>query len=300
MTTSPDSRESYGAAADRLAAFIDRGDAGTDERGGIGGRLADAVAAVTRRGPDADKITAMGDELLAVAELLRRQPRLRRALSDSARLREDRVRLLRGLFGGKVGDETLDLLGVLVSGRWSTPGELLDAAERLGVEALLAGAERAGQLADVEDELFRFGQVVSGDYRLAAALGDSSAALERRQKLIDELLDDKVQPATLRLAKLALAGLGGRGFSPSLSRLVELAAQHRDRTVAYVTSAVPLTDADEERLASRLSEMYGQDISLKIDVDPQIIGGVRVKVGSDLYDGTVMRRLAEARAALTK
>jgi F-type H+-transporting ATPase subunit delta len=82
--------------------------------------------------------------------------------------------------------------------------------------------------------------------------------------------------------------------------LVELAAQKRDRSVAYVTTAVPLTDADEERLAARLADMYGRAVSLKIDVDPRIIGGMRVKVGSDLYDGTVVRRLTEARTALTK
>ena len=67
-----------------------------------------------------------------------------------------------------------------------------------------------------------------------------------------------------------------------------------------MTAAVPLTDAEEERLAAKLSEMYGRQVSPKIDVDPRIVGGMRVKVGADLYDGTGARRLAEARTALTK
>jgi F-type H+-transporting ATPase subunit delta len=268
------SRESYGALTDKLQAFA--------------------------QGAEADRLTQVADEILAIGDLLRREPRLRRALSDPARAGDERSELLRTLLSGKVGDDAIDLVGVLVAGRWSSPGELLTAVERAGVDTLFWGAERADQLGDVEDELFRFGQVIDGDTELAAALGDTSADVARRATLVEALLDGKVRPATLRLAKLALAGFGGRGFSASLSRLVEMAADKRDRSVAYVTTAVPLSDAEEERLAARLSQMYGRQVSAKIDVDPRIVGGMRVKVGSDLYDGTVARRLSEARTALAK
>jgi len=251
-------------------------------------------------GADAGRLIEVADEILAVADLLRREPRLRRALSDPGREADQRVELLKALLSGKVGDDTVDLVGALVYERFSTPVDLLNAAERLGVDALLASAERADKLGDVEDELFRFGQVVDGDNELAAALGDPTAEVGRRAELVNQLLADKVQPVTLRLAQLALSGFGGRGFSASLSRLVELAAARRDRSVAYVTTAVPLTDEEEDRLAARLTEMYGRQVSAKIDVDPRIIGGMRVKVGSDLYDGTVARRLAEVRTALSK
>jgi F-type H+-transporting ATPase subunit delta len=267
-------RESYSAAADKLAAFAE--------------------------GADRDRLTEIADEILAVADLLRHEPRLRRALSDPARPADDRIGLLRSVLSGKVSDDTIDLLGALAAGRWSTSGELLTAVERLAVDALLAGAERADELGDVEDELFRFAQVVNGDNQLAAVLGDASADLARRTAVVRELIEGKVRPATLRLAQLALAGFGGRGLASSLSRLVELAAERRDRSVAYVTTAVPLSDADEQRLSGRLSDMYGRQVSLKIDVDPRIIGGMRVKVGSDLYDGTVARRLSQARTALAQ
>jgi F-type H+-transporting ATPase subunit delta len=270
-------------------------------------------------GADAGRLIEVADEILAVADLLRREPRLRRALSDPGREADQRVELLKALLSGKVGDDTVDLVGALVKERFSTPVDLLNAAERLGVDTLLASAARAeppesresgasagsgpaaaDNLGDVEDELFRFGQVVDGDNELAAALGDPTAEVGRRAELVGQLLADKVQPVTLRLAKLALSGFGGRGFSASLSRLVELAAARRDRSVAYVTTAVPLTDEEEDRLAARLAEMYGRQVSVKIDVDPRIIGGMRVKIGSDLYDGTVARRLAEVRTALSK
>ncbi len=250
-------------------------------------------------GADAGRLIEVADEILSVADLLRREPRLRRALSDPARKGEQRVELLTALLSGKVSDEAIDLVGALVAER-ATPVELLNAVERLGVDTLLASAERENKLGDIEDELFRFGQVVDGDNALAAALGDPTADLGRRTELLRDLLADKVRPVSLRLAHLALSGFGGRGFSASLSRLVELAAAKRHRSVAYVTAAAPLTDEEEDRLAARLSEMYGRQVSPKIDVDPRIIGGMRVKVGSDLYDGTVARRLTEARTSLAK
>jgi F-type H+-transporting ATPase subunit delta len=266
----------------------------------------DALAAATAKlSADATKVTAaqlatVADEILSVAGLLRAQPRLRRALTDPARSGADRADLLRSLLAGKLSQITVDTLATLASGRFSSGSEILDAAERLGADALLDSADRAGDLADIEDELFRFGQIVSGNGELAVTLSDPGAGAPRRVKLVEDLLKGKATPATLRLVEIALEGFGGRSFEGSLARLVELTAAKRDRQVAYVTVAKPLTDGEEETLASKLSEMYGRPVSLKIDVNPAIIGGVSVKVGADLYDGTILRRLNEAKQAFAK
>jgi F-type H+-transporting ATPase subunit delta len=260
---------------------------------------ADKLAAGTAKATAADRAT-IADEILSVASLLRAEPRLRRALTDPARSPADRAELIVSLLGGKVSTVVVDVMGVLVGGRWSRPVELLTATERLGVDAVLSAAEKAGKLADVEDELFRFSHIVSGNSQLAVTLGDPSAPVPDRAKLVQDLLEGKSEAATLRLVQVALEGFGGRGFEFSLIRLVELTAAKRDREVAYVTVAKPLTDADEQRLSDKLSERYGRQVSLKIDVDPKVIGGVSVQVGSDLYDGTILRRLNEAKQAFAK
>jgi F-type H+-transporting ATPase subunit delta len=249
---------------------------------------------------EANTLSTVAEELLAVAGLLRREPRLRRALSDPARPGSDRAGLARALLGAQVSGGALDLVDVLVSGRWSSAVDLLNATELIGVEALLAAAEKAGSLAEVEDNLFRFGQVVSGDERLAATLGDGTTDPAQRAELVRSLLSGKVGAVTLRLAEFALSGFGGRGFQASLTRLVELAAQRRNRDIGYVTVAAELSEADQERLVAALTRIYRRDISLKVSVNPKILGGMSVQVGHDRYDGTILRRITETRAALAR
>jgi F-type H+-transporting ATPase subunit delta len=268
------SRESYTAAAERLDAYA--------------------------QGAQPPAIADTADGILVVADLLRREARLRRALSDPARSGQERAGLLGSLIGGKVPADAADLLAGLVAGRWSAPSELLEATERLGVEALLASADRAGDLGEVEDELFRFGQVVGGDPALSNALSDPIAPAAQRAELIRTLLSGKAKPSTIRLAEVALGGFGGRSFSNGLTRLVELVADRRDRQVAYVTVAAPLGEDEERRLSAKLTELYGREVTVKQTVDPQVLGGLSVQVGADLYDGTIVRRLTETRNALTK
>ncbi len=243
-------------------------------------------------------LAGVADDLLAVATLLQRQPGLRRALSNPVGSAERRAGLLDSLLDGKVAEDTRALLRILVAERWSSGVELLNAIERLGIEALLASADSAGELAEVEDELFRFSQVVDGNPELSAVLGASTAPVADRSRLAQDLLSGKARGATVRLVEVALGGFGGRNFSAGLSRLVELAADRRERQLAYVTVASVLSEDDQSRLSAILSEIYGRVVDLKVSVAPDILGGVRVRVGSDLYDGTMQRRLVDARLNL--
>lgn len=268
----PVSRDSYTAAVERLETLV------TGER--------------------PVPLAGVADEILGVARLLAGQPRLRRTLSDPARTGTDRAELLGSLLDGKVTEDTAALIRLVVAGRWSSSSELLNAIERLGVEALLASADSAGELADVEDELFRFGKLIDANPELAAEMGNTSVPASRRAHLVRSLLEGKATPATIRLAELALEGFGGRNVAGSLSRLVELAAARRDRQIAYVTVAAALSHDEERRLAERLGQIYHRQIDIKLSVEPRVLGGVSVRIGHDLYDGTVLRRINHARAAL--
>ena len=240
----------------------------------------------------------LADELLAAGRLLDREPVLRRSLSDPAASGEVRRELLDAIVAGQLSERAVDVLHKVVEARWSGPADLSDALELLAVHALLLAAQRDDALADVEDELFRFLRVVAGDSALRSALSDSTADPGRRDRLVSDLLAGKAQPTTEALVTVAVAGLGGRSFEPSLERLVELAAAQRDREVAYVTVASPLTEDQERRLEAVLARTYGKQISLLVVVDPTLLGGLTVRVGQELYDGSVSRRLKQVRSAL--
>jgi F-type H+-transporting ATPase subunit delta len=257
------------------------------------------VNAITADLDDEAKAQLAAD-LRAVAVVLAKESGLRRSLADNSRAGGDRTELADALFEGKISAPGLEAVRAAVSAHWSRPGDLVDAVELLAVDAELALAENDDALSDVEDELFRFGRIVEGTPELAAILGDPSVAVERRAELVRDLLSEHANPVTARLAEMAVHGFGGRGFDWSLRRLGELAAVRRDRKIAYVVVAAPISDEQEERLVDKLSEIYGRRVAVLVEVDPDLIGGATVRIGDDLYDGSVVRKLELARAALVR
>jgi F-type H+-transporting ATPase subunit delta len=242
----------------------------------------------------------VGEDLGAVAAVLSEQPAIRRHLADSSAPEQTRRQMVEALFGGKVGRTSLRILSDMVRSRWSRPLDLVDGVEELAWQALLAFAERDGNLDDVEDELFRFGRILAGQPRLAALLGDETAPAARRAELLDTVLGERVRPVTRRLLEQAVRTLRRRSLGEIVDELVDRAAARRERSVAYVTAAGPLSTEQEQRLTDVLNRIYQRPISLKIDVDPALMGGLVIRVGDELIDGSVAARLAQARQWMSR
>jgi len=240
----------------------------------------------------------LGDEMFAVAGLLDSEPALRRMLSDPARQARAKTGLLEALLRGRVAAATVELASALVSGRWSEPADLADAAEQLAVLAIVEDADRQGSLDDLEDELFRFGRVVNAEPELRSALSSPFFPAERKQELLDALLGGKVTQPTMRLVTQAAVRARGRTLDVSLEEFARLAAERRERLVAEVHVTVALTGEQRRRLASALAAAYGRDVHLNIVLDPQVIGGMSVQISGEIIDGTVAARLAGLRRRL--
>lgn len=256
----------------------------------------DDLDAVIRSG-DLD-LPALSAELFDVAALLDREKTLRRVLTDPSRSADARAELAGGLFGEQVSEEGAALLADAVRARWSRPRDLADAAELLAVEALVASAEQAGRLDTVEDELFRAGRVIAGSHQLRSALSDRSAPVARRVELLDDVLGAKVTEETMRLVRQAVTAPRGRSLDDSLETYGAVAAERRNRLVATITAAVPLTEAQRDRLAAILARAYGSEVQLNVQLDPDLIGGLRVEIGDEVIEGSVLSRLQDARRRL--
>ncbi|QXE34654.1 F0F1 ATP synthase subunit delta [Streptomyces sp. GMY02] len=267
-----------GASREALAAARERLDALTDSTSADAAKLAGELAAVTA--------------------LLDREVSLRRVLTDPAQPGEAKAELAGRLLSGQVGGPTADLVSGMVRSRWSEPRDLVDSVEELAAVAELTAAQRNGTLDDVEDELFRFGRIVESSTALRAALTDRSATVSARTTLLSDLLGGRADPVTERLVVRLVTQPRGRSLESGLQTLSRLAAARRDRMVAVVTSAVPLTDGQKRRLGAALAKLYGHPMHLNLDVDPEVLGGISVRVGDEIINGTVADRLEEAERRL--
>ncbi|WP_367320770.1 F0F1 ATP synthase subunit delta [Streptomyces sp. HUAS ZL42] len=263
-----------GASREALAAARERLDALTDSTSVDAGTLATELAAVTA--------------------LLDREVSLRRVLTDPAQAGEAKAGLAQRLLGGQVSGESADLVSGMVRSRWSQSRDLVDALEELANTADLTAAQKAGALDDVEDELFRFGRIVSSNTELRAALTDRKAATSAKVELLRRLLGGRAAQGTERLVTRLVTAPRGRSLESGLESLSKLAAERRDRLVAVVTSAVPLSDTQKQRLGAALAKLYGRQMHLNIDVDPEVLGGIRVQVGDEVINGSLADRIEDA------
>ncbi|SDC50805.1 F0F1 ATP synthase subunit delta [Actinokineospora iranica] len=233
----------------------------------------------------------LGEELFAVVGLLDREIGLRRTLADSATDPANRERLVRDLLGGKISESALTVVAAAVAARWSSPRELVDGLESLATTALLVRAERDGRLDTVEDELFRLGRIIADQTELEQVLANRTAAAEGKLALVRELIGTKVDKTTSALVENLVGQPRGRQVVAGLEALAAQAAKRRERSVAHVISAGPLSAEQQDSLSASLQRIYARPIALHIEVDPDLGGGLVVKVGDEVIDGSTTGRL---------
>lgn len=261
------------------------------------GSWAAAVKTLDEVLPTVDARTLAG-EIFAVGEAVDADSQLRRALADPSRDAGPKRALAERLFTSRVSPETVKVIDAVVSGRWTHDRDMVDAFERLGIDAVLAAAEKDGVLDQVENELFRFERLVADDHQLAAAIGRREVDPALRAKLVVDLLAGRALPDTVWLAQRPVLHPRGRKYSAAIWRQLKIAARRRQQITAIVTSAIELDPAQRDRLASALSSYYGHSVFITTQVDPSVLGGLKVQVGDDVIDGTVARRLEDVRRTL--
>ncbi len=241
---------------------------------------------------------ALGQDLTAVAAALSKEPSLRRTLSDNTTSAPAKAGIVAQLFSGKVGAPASRVLDAVARLEWSTGADLTEGLFQLGRTALFLRAERTGELDEVEDQIFRFGRIIDSSPELTLALDNPAGDTGAKAMLVERLLQGKAHSLTIELLTALARDPRGRTFAHGVEQLVAQAAQRKDKIVAIVTSPVELSAEQRNRLIAGLARIYGRAVAVHTQVDPSIKGGLLVRVGDEVIDGSVAGRLAAVKSAL--
>jgi F-type H+-transporting ATPase subunit delta len=233
-------------------------------------------------------------QMFAVVDALEGSATLRRAVTDPGTPEGARRALVHGLLDGKVDKAVADLVAESATLRWAGGRTFAAALERQAVRGQLIVADRGGELDDTEDQLFRFARLVESNPELRNLLSDRAIELSKRQELVEGLLSGRATDPTIVLAKRAVAARE-RTFGQTAEGYVTLAAAQKNRALATVRVAKPLSSDQHNRLRAALSKQVGRDVAIQEIVDPDVLGGMRVEIGDEVFEGTVSDRLEEAR-----
>jgi len=250
-----------------------------------------------RRGDEG--FASVSGDLLAVAGVLGDEKSLRQMLADSGQPAALRTGIATSLFEGKIAAPSLAVLTDVVGARWSSDADLVDAIEQLGAQAAFSVAETEGTLDRVEDELFTFSRAVDESPELQLALTDPSVTAASKGALVRDLVGGSAAPTTTALLAHAAGHLRGRRPAAAVEDLARLASEQRRQVLAEVRSAIALDAEQSTRLAAALTRLQGRQVRVNVIVDPEVVGGIVVRVGDDVIDGSVSARLEQARRALS-
>jgi len=164
--------------------------------------------------------------------------------------------------------------------------------------ALFEIARAEGTLDEVEDELFRFARSFEASDELRTALTDDLIPAAKRQAIVEDLLGGKATNTTAQLISMVVGTGRGRELPAIIERLVRRAANSKQLEVAEVRTAVDLTADQQDRLKAALANATGKAVTIKVIIDPSVLGGVVATVGDTVIDGSVRTRIDQLKSRL--
>jgi F-type H+-transporting ATPase subunit delta len=247
----------------------------------------------------------LAKELFGILGMVDSSAGLRRALTDPSRNGDEKSALVKQLVGGKVSADAAEIAGGLAGSRWATARDIGDALETLAATVVISVAENKSAvsasgisgLEELENDLFSFNQAVASNHEVQRALSEPQASAAAKAALAEKLVPGVSEEAKVLITQ---AVTQPRGIKPTrlVERFAELAAKRQQRWIATVSVTRPLTPTQLARLQAGMNAMYGRELKVNLNVDPALIGGIRVQVGDEVLDASVITRLGELQRQL--
>jgi len=165
-------------------------------------------------------------------------------------------------------------------------------------EALLRIAQAEGALPRIEEEAHRLFDLLRTNAELQEFVKNPNVRDEGKRQAFTQLLGGKIHPAMLDSVLLIVSQNRGNRLAQILEDFKTVAANARQHVAGEVISAVALDDTTVKRLEAELSKNSGKNVHLMSRVDPSILGGLVVRFGHEVIDGSVRKKLEDVRASL--
>lgn len=234
----------------------------------------------------------IGNELFVITSLLDGNVRIERALTDVSRPLEDKVAVLNTLLGDQVHPMTMEIMTEVVKRRWSRAADIANAVEDFGVDAMMYYADATDSTLQVSIELAELHSALLNTPVVRAKLYDETVPSEARVKFFHELFDGKgLNKVTMRLAEHATENLRRRRYLETIQWLINKLSRHMGESMVIVTTATPLKQEQIDKLIAVYSKKIGRAVHINSVVDPSVLGGMRVQVGDEVTDNTVVAQL---------
>ena len=234
----------------------------------------------------------IGNELFTITKVLDDSIQLERALTDPSRPVADKVAVLKELLGDNAHPMTMEIMTDLVSRRWSRARDIANAVEDFGVDAMMYYADATDATLQVSIELSELHSALLNLPVVRAKLYDYQATSEARVKLFREVFSGKtLNKVTMRLAEHATCNLRRRRYLETIQWLINKFSRHMGESMVTVTTATPLKKEQIKRLVEVYSAKVGRQVHINSVVDASVIGGMRIQVGDEVTDNTVVAQL---------
>lgn len=240
-------------------------------------------------GEDAWRI---GNELFTITNVLDHNIQLERALTDPSRPVEDKVAVVKTLIGNEAHPLTMEIMSDLVARRWSRVSDIANAAEDFGVDGMMYYADHTNATLQVSIELAQLHSTLLNLPVVRSKLYDATVPAEARIKLLYSLIGNAdFNVVTKRLAEHATCNLRNRRYLQTIQWLINKFSRHMGESMVTVTTATPLSKEQVKKLVAIYSAKTGHPVHINSVVDPTVLGGMRIQVGDEVTDNTVVAQL---------
>jgi len=154
-----------------------------------------------------------------------------------------------------------------------------------------AAPQERNMVDQIESELLEIRTILKNNIELQKVLYHPQIVTADKKDLLDQLFEGKISEITSNFLALLVDGRREKYFSDIVDEYVALANESRGVVEANVTSAIELKDEEKSELNSILAKLTGKKVQTIYDVDPAIVGGVIVRIGDKIIDGSIKTRL---------